>query len=315
MSSIVSPARAAASDVLLSVATERSFATPLLASDRLSGLSREDRALTHELVLGVLRWQRQLDYLITRYANRQLEKIDLKVLTALRLAIYQLRFLSRIPAHAAINEAVNLVRSQRLKSAAPFANAVLRAAQREISVSIAELLGLTLAEIDRAGIELSIPEWLLRRWQKRFGDLEARELALSLNQTPRTSLRFNPRQKSVEDTTAWLQSNGIELAPSELSQSAFVVTRGNISGESQPVRNGWLYLQDESSQLVAMLAEAHWMRIRRGPDFLTFAPRRGASLRRSLRCSATIHWWFAAICIDIGSNRSNPLQTNWQSRI
>ena len=254
MSSIVSPARAAASDVLLSVATERSFATPLLASDRLSRLSREDRALTHELVLGVLRWQRQLDYLITRYANRPLEKIDLKVLIALRLAIYQLRFLSRVPAHAAINEAVNLVRSQRLKSAAPFANAVLRAAQREVDASIAELLGPPMDAIDRAGIEISIPEWLLRRWQKRFGEVEARELALSLNQTPRTTLRFNPRQKSVEDTTAWLQSNGIELAPSELSQSAFVVTKGNISGESEPVRNGWLYLQDESSQLVAMLA-------------------------------------------------------------
>ena len=107
----VSPARDRAFEALLSVEVDRAFVTPLLASDRFILQKREDRALLQELVLGVLRWQGLLDFLIERYSRRSTTRIDTKVLIALRLGLYQLRFLSRVPAHAAINESVNLVRT------------------------------------------------------------------------------------------------------------------------------------------------------------------------------------------------------------
>jgi 16S rRNA (cytosine967-C5)-methyltransferase len=126
----ISPARRAAFEILRRVAEESAYASSLLATtdERLRG---DDRGLCHELVLGVLRRQLWLDRLIEHFGNRRLDKIDLPVKLALRLGLYQLRFLSRIPASAAVNESVNLVGAAGLRSASGFANAVLRRATRE----------------------------------------------------------------------------------------------------------------------------------------------------------------------------------------
>src|SRR5436309_15563208 len=125
-----SPARRAALRILKRVEKEGAFASSLLAS--LSETMRDDdRALCHELVLGVLRRQLWLDYALVHFANRRLETLDLEVKLALRLGLYQLRFLSRIPPSAAVDESVKLVREVRLKSAVSFVNAVLRRATRE----------------------------------------------------------------------------------------------------------------------------------------------------------------------------------------
>src|SRR5881392_2967653 len=126
---ITSPARRAAFQILQRVELEGAYASVLLAVlDR--EMREDDRALCHELVLGVLRRQLWLDRLIEHFAKRSLDKIDLPVKLALRLGLYQLRFLSRIPPSAAVNESVNLIRAAGLRSAASFANAVLREATR-----------------------------------------------------------------------------------------------------------------------------------------------------------------------------------------
>ena len=125
----VSPARRAAFEILRRVAGG-AFSSVLLASDEVQ-LKPADRALCHELVLGVLRWQLFLDAIVEHFSQRKVESLDLPVRIALRLALYQLRFLTRIPASAAVNESVNLVRGAKLSSAAAFVNAVLRRAIRE----------------------------------------------------------------------------------------------------------------------------------------------------------------------------------------
>ncbi|MEP7273653.1 MAG: transcription antitermination factor NusB, partial [Acidobacteriota bacterium] len=136
----VTPARRAAFDVLYQVKNEEAYASSLLSSDRYDHLSREDRALLQELVLGVLRWQGQLDFLIERYSRRKLAALDATLVLILRLGLYQLRFLERVPAHAAINESVNLARERKLSSAAPLVNASLRNAQRELKHNLDELI-------------------------------------------------------------------------------------------------------------------------------------------------------------------------------
>ena len=100
MSTKVSPARSAAFDILWRVANEDAYASNLLASGSHNDLSREDHALLQELVLGVLRWQSRLDFLIERYARRKLNKLDAEAIISLRLGLYQLKFLSRGPPHA-----------------------------------------------------------------------------------------------------------------------------------------------------------------------------------------------------------------------
>src|SRR5438128_2666474 len=126
----ISPARRAAFEILQRVEQDGAYASVLLA-----GLDErmrpDDRALCHELVLGVLRQQLWLDRALEHFADRRSEDIDLPARLALRLGLYQLRFLSRIPASAAVNESVNLVHAGGLHSAASFVNAVLRRATRE----------------------------------------------------------------------------------------------------------------------------------------------------------------------------------------
>ena len=250
----VSPARSRALEALLSVVVDRAFVTPLLASDRFVLEKREDRALLQELVLGVLRWQGLLDFLIEHYSRRSTTRIDTKVLIALRLGLYQLRFLTRVPAHAAINESVNLVRQHRLKSAASFVNAVLRSAQRELSFTVDDLTKNVADPLEQAAIRTSHPAWLLKRWCERLGEDEANQLALAANRTPTAAFRFNALRAPVDQTGAWLAAHDISFRTSGLAPGAYVIESGHLPPDSEPVSKGWLYLQDEASQLVAAAA-------------------------------------------------------------
>src|SRR5215470_2054005 len=122
----VSAARAAAFEVLLRVEEQAGYASELLHSERCHRLSALDQALTTELVMGVLRWRSALDDAIASVSALNLARLDPEVLTSLRMGAYQLGWLDRVPVHAAIHESVALVKRARKRSAAPFANAILR---------------------------------------------------------------------------------------------------------------------------------------------------------------------------------------------
>jgi 16S rRNA (cytosine967-C5)-methyltransferase len=102
--------------------------------------------------------------------------------------------------------------------------------------------------------ETSHPAWLLQRWIARFGEAEARALALADNDPPRIAFRFNERVASKDQTSAWMADRGIVTQDSTLAPDAAIVARGALTAQSEPVRKGWIYLQDEASQLVAHLA-------------------------------------------------------------
>src|SRR5271165_5618563 len=109
----VSPARSLAFEILLRVEREDSYASELLHSARLQQLSPRDHGLATELVMGVLRWQSLLDRRLAVASSQKIERLDREVLAALRLGMYQLQFLSRVPAHAAIFESGELVKAAR----------------------------------------------------------------------------------------------------------------------------------------------------------------------------------------------------------
>ncbi|MGH9555884.1 MAG: transcription antitermination factor NusB, partial [Terriglobales bacterium] len=163
-----SPARAAAFDVLLRVEQQVAFASELLHSVRLDTLSPADRALATELTLGVLRWRSHLDNVLKRASSQPSAKLDAEVLTALRLGIYQMAFLDRVPAHAAVNESVELVKRAGRTFSAPFVNAVLR----RLSASPETLRPLHPPESpDGATLAAALahPLWLVERWIQQFG--------------------------------------------------------------------------------------------------------------------------------------------------
>ena len=248
----VSPARRAAFDILRRVQAENAYAAPLVAALAETALAREDRALVQELVLGTLRWQGALDYFIERYAGRAIKKLDMAVLIVLRLGLYQLRFLARVPASAAVNESVNLVKRARATSAAPMVNAVLRRAARHLD----EVPGASLDDpLDRLSVETSHPRWLIERWMAAFGEAEARELALANNQPPPTSFRVNPLRARGDEVIARLESEGLRLRPSSVAPGARVVEDGPARVLVQAAERGEVYIQDEASQLVSLLLD------------------------------------------------------------
>src|SRR5581483_6486018 len=112
----VSPARVAAFEILLRIENTDAYASELLHSQRFAKLSPADHGLLTELVMGVLRWRRALDERIAQHSTQALGKLDLEVITALRIGAYQLLFLDRIPTHAAVNESVELVKQARKRS-------------------------------------------------------------------------------------------------------------------------------------------------------------------------------------------------------
>src|ERR671927_318043 len=150
--------RRAAFEILRRVEEEGAFAAPLLANLP-GGLSAEDRALCYELTLGVLRRQFWLDRALEHFAGRKAGRLDAPVRLALRLGLFQLRFLTRVPAHAAVNESVNLAHASGLRSAAPFINAVLRRATREPDYDPAAGVA---DELERIAVATSHPPKLIR---------------------------------------------------------------------------------------------------------------------------------------------------------
>jgi 16S rRNA (cytosine967-C5)-methyltransferase len=158
----ISPARSAAFEILRLV-EGGGYASNLLMA-RTTAFDSRDAGLASEIVFGVLRYRAQLDFLIEHYSGRH-AKLDPEVRIALRMAIYQLRYLERVPAHAAVMESVELVKRARLVSAAGFVNAILRQVNRDP------------VEWPSREVRLSCPEWLLSRWVRFYGTEVAEGIA------------------------------------------------------------------------------------------------------------------------------------------
>ena len=166
----ISPARAAAFDILLRIEQQDAYASELLHSSQYEKLSAADHGLATELVMGVLRWRSRLDEEIGQYTDKGMHRLDVEVLIALRLGEYQLIFLDRMPERAAVHESVELAKRARKRSAVPFfTNAVLRklAASRAGS-SIQQKKNAhsdSPAELSR---ECAHPLWSVERWVREF---------------------------------------------------------------------------------------------------------------------------------------------------
>jgi 16S rRNA (cytosine967-C5)-methyltransferase len=244
----VSPARAAAFDILLRVERESSYASELLHSRTYDRLTPVDHSLTTELVMGVLRWRSLLDSEISEVSSQPLSRLDLEILAALRLAVYQLRWLSRIPARAALNESVELVKRARKRSAASFVNAVLRKLAASVQPGVdAPPPTITAASADQLAAVSAHPQWLVDRWIQAYGLETAIQICRHDQSVPVTAIRL--RHPDAEDQ---LRAEGIELAPGALLASARRVQHGDVT-KTAVFRSGQCVIQDEASQLVAAL--------------------------------------------------------------
>lgn len=237
----VSPARKAAFAVLMAVERGQAHSDDLLRGKAIDVLSAQDRNLAMALVLGVLRWQIRLDHQLQVLLKRPNAKLDPEVRIALRLGAFQILQMDRIPAHAAIDESVELAKHTGHRFASGMVNAVLRKlSSTSFDFSEENAAELALAEAH--------PAWMVERWAGFYGLEATRDLCRYGQSQPSLTLRIV--DPAVEDELA---ASGIHLQPGELLTAARTVVSGDLTA-SPAFREGRLRLQDEGSQLVAELA-------------------------------------------------------------
>ncbi|MCH9647417.1 MAG: hypothetical protein K0U98_04205 [Deltaproteobacteria bacterium] len=230
---------------LSSLAPVDSFLATVLAA-----YDDRDRALLRELVFGTLRWLRRIDHVITSASSRSFADIEAVLHAPLRVATYQLLFLDRVPAHAAVHEAVEQAHCLTHRGAASFVNAVLRRIAREPKLSSWPVTSKD--PVRRMAIELSHPDFLVRRWCENFGEERAEAFMRANNQSRPTHLLAFRHLGGRELLAERLIDEGLEVQPSALSPLGLIVRRGNPL-KSASFEKGQFYIQDEISQLAALL--------------------------------------------------------------
>ncbi len=213
---------------------------------------RRDRNLIYALVYGVARWRLQLDWIIAQFSRIPLSKIEATVITILRLALFQIFHLQRVPPSAAVNTAVALTRERVGARATGFVNAVLRNAFRQKS-------GIVYPDprtepIQALSVTQAHPEWLVRRWIERHGMDQAERLCRANNQIAPLTLRVNTIKASREALIGQLRTAGYAAEATPFSPWG-VHVGGRDAGvlQSDVFRQGWFQVQDEAAQLVAMI--------------------------------------------------------------
>ena len=177
----VAPARRAAYEVVLRVFEDDAYADRAFTTAA-GGLDARDRALAQQIAYGTVQRVRTLDHAVEALGRRPVRKLDPPVRAALRLGGYQLGYLDGVPAHAAVNESVELVRAARLERAVPFTNAVLR--------RLTEGLPVLLASLPEGPLKHSYPDWIYETWRRDWGEDEALALMQAQNQAPETVVRL-----------------------------------------------------------------------------------------------------------------------------
>jgi 16S rRNA (cytosine967-C5)-methyltransferase len=257
---MIAPARVAAYAALSSVSAGRADLPSALASARAPLADDRDRALVSEIVTGVQRWRAALDHVIAALAHRPIERLDPEVVEILRLSAYQLLHLTRVPAAAVVDDAVALTGRAGKRSAAGFVNAVLRAISRQRGALPLPARPADASDREAAlayfSISLSHPRWLVERWYDRFG-FDATEQWLQFdNAAAPLTLRVNRLRATPGQVAARLAQHGVEVEPCRFAPDALSVVKGRPrhAGETD---DGSFVIQDEASQLVALLAGAH----------------------------------------------------------
>jgi 16S rRNA (cytosine967-C5)-methyltransferase len=281
-------------EALLRVETQGAHADEWLHA-RLAdpGIKREDAALATELVMGALRWQRLLDFLLEpqltrkpaqaaarpdharpasaagrrREAARQtgerrvaepgtpaVARLDAEVRAALRLGLYQLRWLQRVPARAAVHESVELVKRARKASAAGLVNAVLRRLAAQAGGSQEQLVPREWPLAERLAVLGSHPTWLVERWLAALGEEETRALLAANNSPPRVTCAVAAGERP-QTVIAELKNEGVEARPGRWLRDALEVLSGAV-GRTRACAEGRVRIQDEASQMAALLPAA-----------------------------------------------------------
>jgi 16S rRNA (cytosine967-C5)-methyltransferase len=254
---LIAPARIAAYDILMAVSAGNADLPAAIALARGGLRDDRDRALAAEIASGVQRWRAVLDHVVVEFARRPLDRLDPEIVEILRLSAYQLLYLTRVPASAVVDDAVNLAGRVGKRSASGLVNAVLRTISRRresLPLPVRPADGSdAAAALTYLSVTLSHPRWLAGRWLERFGFGTA-EAWMRFNNTPGPlTLRANRLRNTPDELVARLAGDDVRLHATSFAPDGLIVDEG------YPLRGagldeGLFVVQDEASQLVTLLS-------------------------------------------------------------
>lgn len=216
---------------------------------RQENLNDIDRRFFTELVYGTIKAGASLDWKLEKYLTRPLEKVDAKILAVLRVAMYQIFFLDRVPNSAAVNESVELTKKFVNIGASKFVNGVLRAAVREPQKSDFP----TDDSVESIALRMFHPAWLVKLFVDEFGLDTAKKICAVNNTDPPLCLRVNFLKTTREEISAELQKISAQFEPSKLAVEGIILQSHGALDKFKPLKTGLCQVQDESSMTVAPL--------------------------------------------------------------
>jgi 16S rRNA (cytosine967-C5)-methyltransferase len=215
-------------------------------------LSRRDRSLFNALTYGVLRWRGRLDYIISHFSRTPLKKIEPVILNILRLGLFQIIYLDRIPNSAAVNTAVELSKQAGFSRAAGFVNALLRKAA--INFSTVQFPTFEVDPVAFLSVGQSLPNWLAHRWLNRFNKEELMTLCDTINSIPPLTIRTNTLKATRQQLILALEQAVERIEPTlDAPDGLSMVNPNRLITDWPAFKNGWFQVQDEASQMVSLL--------------------------------------------------------------
>ena len=206
-------------------------------------LTVQDKNFMTELVYGTLQHEQLLNFYVTPFFNG---KVKAWVRILIQMTLYQMLFLDSVPEHAAISEAVKIAKKRGGQFNGKLVNAILREMTRTPLPSLDTIKD----EAERLAVETSHPLWLIKLWSKQFGWEKTIQMARANNERVNVTIRVNGVRGTREELKQKLESEGIICEYGNLSQDALVILKGNVI-KTKAFEQGWFYVQDESSMLVA----------------------------------------------------------------
>jgi 16S rRNA (cytosine967-C5)-methyltransferase len=214
-------------------------------------LSDLDKGLLTEIVHGVLRWQNKLDWVLNGFSHGNFQKSEVNIKNTLRVALYQILFLDRVPHAAAVNEAVELIKRIRGEKVGGLVNAVLRNIIRNLE-------GIRYPDpnedkVQYLSVMYSHPHWMVKRWVKRLGDDETQKLLVANNERPSLSLRINKLKAQPGEFLTMLDQQHIQYSGSTHIDFFVKVKSLTRIGQMDSFRRGFFTIQDESAILPCLM--------------------------------------------------------------
>jgi 16S rRNA (cytosine967-C5)-methyltransferase len=216
-------------------------------------LSSLDRRFISEMVHGTTKMRRRLDYVLELFLAEKLEGLTPWIRNILRMGIYQIDFLEKVPESAAVNESVKLAKKHGHKGTVALVNAVLRSYVREKSKVV--FPSWEKDKPENIGLFYSFPSWMVERWLEIFGEEETVRLCDAFNQRPRLSLRVNSLRIGQKDWEEVFKEEKIKFKPGKFLKNYYSIESKIDLSQFPPLQNGWVYFQDESAGFPVMLLD------------------------------------------------------------